>query len=308
MLQQSASLLLHLALFAASALLVSFIVQAMEAIRLWLLRSPSRQPSVRSSGSSQHHDVLPPKTSIAVIFALLLTPIHGHAQSVTLPPEIKAARLQWIIVAPLKVDGGKVKWRLDPELQEVDLGGLLPADIKDKLLGKVVTYAGNASDIKLKVECWNAKGDVASEIAVCWVVIGKPEPVPPGPTPPNPEPTDPFTQRVVSAFRTEAPTHQAKVKQYAALYAEMSAVLKDIEVKKRLRTVKDVWETVGKARDKVLSDVHVPTGYLRKVGGVIGEEFNVTLATVETTPMTEALFVHFAAEFARVARALEACR
>ncbi len=245
------------------------------------------------------------------LLALLLIASGAQAQSVTLPPEVKAARLQWVIVAPLSIDGGKVKWRLDPQLQEVDLGGLLPPEMKEKLLGKVVTYTGDQENIKLKVEAWNAKGDAASDIAVCWITIGRPDPNPPGPVPPDPipvPPIDPFTKSVVAAFQTESATDKAWIKQYAALYSEMSKAMLDPSVRKSFRTVKDVWETFGKARDKVLSDVRQPKGYLRKVGAVIGEEFNVTLPIVETSPMTEAVFTHFAAEFARVAKALGECR
>lgn len=126
---------------------------------------------------------------LASLFLCLFTsPLF--AQSVTLPAEIKGAPGSWIIVAPDAVDGGVVKWRIDPGLQEVKLDKLLPPETAALLKGKVVT--GPAGVYKL--EAWNAKGDVASDISICWIRIGdgsNPTPGPgPGPTPePKPAPT-----------------------------------------------------------------------------------------------------------------------
>ena len=44
----------------------------------------------------------------SLILALLFAG-NLSAQSVTLPTVIKAVPLQWIVVAPLAIDGGKVK-------------------------------------------------------------------------------------------------------------------------------------------------------------------------------------------------------
>jgi len=58
-----------------------------------------------------------------------------------------------------------------------------------KLKGKVVTGPPG----RYKIESWCAKGDVASDIATCWVQIGgviPPPPVPPDP-PPTPDPKPP---------------------------------------------------------------------------------------------------------------------
>jgi hypothetical protein len=117
------------------------------------------------------------------------------AQSITLPSEVKGSRGAWIIIAPEKVDGGKPKWRLDPGLQEVRLDLLLPPEVLAQLRGKVVTASENG---RYRVEAWNAKADVASEIATCWVIVnGGPTPPPP---PPPPPPSDPLTKRLQSAY------------------------------------------------------------------------------------------------------------
>lgn len=127
----------------------------------------------------------------------LLTTTAVNAQNVTLPDVVTGTPGSWIIVAPSKVDGGAVKWRLDPKLQEVNLGGLLPPEYVDKLRGKVVTSQEAG---QYKVEAWNAKGDIASDIAVTWVIVGKPSPVPPTPTP-TPEPPQPDAPIPLAGFR-----------------------------------------------------------------------------------------------------------
>jgi len=121
---------------------------------------------------------------LSSLFVLLLASV-ASGQSVTLPETTTGVPGQWIVLAPLKVDGGVVKWRFDPALQEVNLGQLLPDDMVAKLKGKVVTTAAPG---RYKYEAWNAKGDVASDIAVGWVVILGPTPPPVPPTPPVPPP------------------------------------------------------------------------------------------------------------------------
>ena len=105
-------------------------------------------------------------------FMILLTGLWfsspASAQSVKIPPVIKGSRGAWIIVAPV-VDGGAPKWRIDPNLQEVDLGALLPAEFVSKLKGKVFTSAVDGS---FKIEIWCAKANEASDIATCMVVVG----------------------------------------------------------------------------------------------------------------------------------------
>lgn len=132
---------------------------------------------------------------LTILFAALL----AFGQQVTLPAEVKGAPGAWIIVAPEKVDGGKPRWRLDPGLQDVRLDLLLPPEQLATLRGKVVTASKPG---RYRVEAWNAKGDIASEIATCWVVVGEPgpgpDPKPPDPKPPDPKPPAPIP---ADAFR-----------------------------------------------------------------------------------------------------------
>jgi len=123
-----------------------------------------------------------------ILLSWLALPLS--AQSVTLPSEVKGSPGSWIIVAPEKIDGGKVRWRVDPALQDVRLDLLFPPDVIDKLRGKVVT---SSKPGRYRIEAWNAKGDVASDIAVCWVVVdgGPVPPPPPPPIPPVPPDPDP---------------------------------------------------------------------------------------------------------------------
>lgn len=136
------------------------------------------------------------KKTLAVLLLHLLA-AFVHSQVVSLPGEIKGAPGAWIVVAPLikEGDGGVPKWRVDPHLQEVDLSVLL-GEFASKLKGRVFTCQQPGS---YKIEVWNAKGDVPSDIATTFVVIGTPlppippvppvPPVPPGPTPsPSPFP------------------------------------------------------------------------------------------------------------------------
>lgn len=121
----------------------------------------------------------------SILPLLLLAAPPVLSQSVTLPDVVTGGPGSWIIIAPTKVDGGPVKWRLDPKLQEVKLDALLPAEYVEKLRGKVVT-AQEAG--QYKVEAWTAKGDIASDIAATWVIVGKPSPPSPEPSPvPTPD-------------------------------------------------------------------------------------------------------------------------
>lgn len=122
----------------------------------------------------------------SALLLMLATALPTWAQSVTLPETITGIPGQWIVIAPLKVDGGAVKYRFDPALQEVNLGQLLPDEMVGKLKGKVVTTAAPG---RYKYEAWNAKDNVASDISVGWIVIlGPTPPVPPIPVPPIPDP------------------------------------------------------------------------------------------------------------------------
>lgn len=133
------------------------------------------------------------------LLSLLLLAVPAWAQKVTLPAEVRGTVGAWVIIAPESVDGGSPRWRLDPGLQEVRLDLLLPPETLKQLRGKVVTAL---KDGRYKVEAWNARGDEASDIATCWVVIGTPGPGPgPDPNPPDPPgPVDPLTRTLQAAY------------------------------------------------------------------------------------------------------------
>lgn len=149
------------------------------------------------------------RISLALLALSLLAPAI-NAQSVTLPKEIQAIKGEWIVVAPEAIDGGVPRWRFDPGLSEVRLDLLFPSEVKT-LKGKVLRAN---KDGRYKVEAWNGKGDVASDIAVCWIVVGEPGPLP-GPTPgPGPEPSPtPTSQklRIVVIEETADATGQRAV-------------------------------------------------------------------------------------------------
>jgi hypothetical protein len=127
-------------------------------------------------------------TRFLSLLALLLLSWPAWGQKVVLPAEVRGGTGSWIIVAPEQLDGGKPRWRIDPGLQEVRLDLLLPPEQLAQLKGKVVTstVAG-----RYRIEAWNAKGDTASEISTCWVIVGEPGPAPPVPPGPGPQPQPP---------------------------------------------------------------------------------------------------------------------
>jgi len=114
---------------------------------------------------------------------LLLTAVPAWSQLVVLPTQVKGDVGSWIHIKPIKVDGGIPKWRIDNELDEVLPETFLPPEVAKLFIGKLVRGPVG----KFKVESWNAKGDVAGDIVVCWVVIGgaSPTPAPPIPAPPR---------------------------------------------------------------------------------------------------------------------------
>lgn len=128
-----------------------------------------------------------------LLLALFFSASLGEPEpgpKVVLPEALKGRVGSWIIVSPKQVVGGAVKWRVDPGLQEVDFSGLFPKEVLDKMTGKVVTADTPG---KYRVEAWDAKGDVASDIATCWITVGDPlpPPIPPVPVPPGPVPPIP---------------------------------------------------------------------------------------------------------------------
>lgn len=135
------------------------------------------------------------KRILALWFALIACPLWG--QSVKLPDEVKGDPGAWVVVVPTSKDGGDVKWKIGPGLTRVPIEQLFPGQ---KPAG-VVVQARKAGTYE--VWAWNAKGDVASDLAVCKVTIGDVPPDPgPGPGPgPDPGPTPGPAPIPVAGFR-----------------------------------------------------------------------------------------------------------
>lgn len=207
-----------------------------------------------------------------LLSAFLALPLMASAQSVTLPAEIKGGVGAWVIVAPEKVDGGAPKWRLDPGLQEVRLDLLLPPEVLGKLKGKVVTAQAPG---RYKIESWNAKGDVASEIAICWVVIQGSGPEPPKPPPPEPVPPDPMPVPKTDALSIVA------VWESADSTPAVAAVMKNLAFWKSLEPLNVKWFQFDQ-NQKIVKDngymAHAPASgvpfllYMAKDGKVLRSE------------------------------------
>jgi hypothetical protein len=150
----------------------------------------------------------------SALLLLLLWPAIAFGQSVKLPKEVKGQPGAWIVVVPEDKDGGEVKWHTSPTLTRVPIDKLFP---DQKAAGVVVQGPTGRHE----VWAWCAKGDKASELAVCTVVIGDAPPVPPGPgpgpTPPTPD--DPLTKALQAAYAAEAdPKKDEHRKALAGLY------------------------------------------------------------------------------------------
>lgn len=199
------------------------------------------------------------------LLALLVFASSASAQSVTLPVQVRAETGAWVHIKPVKVDGGVPKWRLDPELEEIPPETFLPPEAAKVFVGKMVKGPPG----KWKVESWNAKGDVASEIAVCWVVIGSPGPRPP--------PVDP--PKKVATHITFVGAEKTALSLATNNDAALRAWLKDNGVKVHVYSANDPRLTelgLAKAVEKANGAPCVITQ--DEVGNVLGQE---TMTTVE---------------------------
>lgn len=199
------------------------------------------------------------------LFLALVATIPAVAQSVTLPAEVRGAPGAWIILVPDEVDGGPVRWRLDPALQEVKLDRLLPG-LDDKLKGKVVT----ASAGKYKAEAWNAKDNQASAISTCWVIVGDGGPFVP-PPPPLPV-ADPLIDSVKAAYQREfSPTKTQEAADFAAVY--------EVGINSTAKTLGALYAEIGaEAKKRNLG------GKLPEVQKTINAELKLKLPNPTTHP------------------------
>lgn len=176
---------------------------------------------------------------LSLLTLLLVYPLAWG--DVTLPTEVKGIAGEWIVIAPTKIDGGEPKWRMGPGLTQVDLKALFP-DLK----AKGIVVKGKKGLVSY-VESWNAKGDVASDIAVCKVVIeGDPD------TPPDPiVPTDELTKALSEAYSQETSTEKAvQVKLLASVY-KAAAILAS---SKSVMTARQLLTAIQGESKKLLKD------------------------------------------------------
>ena len=130
---------------------------------------------------------------ILLAIGLSLVGSSSYAQEIKLPMEVKVAKAgSWFMLAPEVISGGLPRWRIDPALEEQRLDLLFVIPEGSGIIQKGKVFAAS-EDGKYKIEVWNAKDNVPSDIYVCWVTVGKgiPDPIPPPPVPPpgpNPPP------------------------------------------------------------------------------------------------------------------------
>lgn len=153
------------------------------------------------------------------VLLVLTWPALCWAQSVKLPQEVKGDPGAWIVVVPESKDGGEVKWKVGKGLTLVPIDRLFPGQ---KAAGVVVQGPKG----RYEVWAWNAKGDVASDLAVTTVVIG--EAPDPGPGPgPDPGPEPPITGKRALIIFESAKQREMPEKQLQILYsADVQSYLK----------------------------------------------------------------------------------
>lgn len=228
------------------------------------------------------------------ILLMLALPLAAPAQSVTLPKEVRGAVGAWLIVAPEVLDGGQPEWEWDERLQLVPLDLLLPPEFIVKLKGKVFTATAPG---RYEVRAWNAKGDKASKLSRCIVVVGDPGPTPPpgpGPAPP-PVPSDPFVKALQAAYDVDPEPQKARYKTDMATV--FRAAVSDVN-DPQFKTAGQLQEFMRAAMDRLIGNRLVP---LRKV--VFAEVLKVWPS--ESTQLDTTIRDTTVATFQRIAKALD---
>ncbi len=221
------------------------------------------------------------------LLTLLLLAAPAGAQSVKLPAEVKGLPGAWLIV-PAVVDGGPAKWRCpDPGLEFVGLDQLFPPMVLDMMRGQVVKSdrAG-----RYRLEAWTAKGDHASDIATCWVVVGEP-----GPPPPPPAPSDPLWPSMKAAYVADTTTANK-----TACALQLASVFKvagtTTAYDPAIPSMGDLFTTISKA-----SQALVPLPALQTTREVVGKELVAKLGSDATAALTPATRKAASEQFTRMA-------
>lgn len=225
------------------------------------------------------------------LLILLLLPTLCHAQKVTMPPAVYGEVGEWILI-PIKVDGGPAKVEMPEGLVEPPLWNIFPPEALKLMTGRVVKAVQPGS---YPVRAWNAKGDVASDVETCKVVVGR-TPVPPGPTPPGPTPPAPqsaLAKALQAGYDADAEPDKAIL---LGVFREIVAA-----VPGQLTLAKTNTQLVTAL--KMLTDNKVGVGKLSKTRAAVGKYLNDTLQYGEME-FTEATREAYALAYGTLAKAL----
>lgn len=222
---------------------------------------------------------------ILVGLALLGAAQAAPAQSVKLPAEVRGQPAAFVVVRA-ETDCAELRWvPMDPGLS------LLPPELlKDSRSAVVMAPAG-----RYRLLGYGAKGDRASEPAVCIILIGDAPPPGPGPAPPSPP--DAFTKSLQDAYAAEADpqkaTHKARL---AELYRQAGQTTVHDAA---LRTAGALFDKLTAARKALLPDTA-----LVGVRQVVARELTATMPARPEAELTPEVRQKAAEVFARIARAL----
>lgn len=160
--------------------------------------------------------------------------------------------------------------------------------------GKTLLFSTPAAG-RYDLIAWTASGGLPSEAVGCTIVIETPEPpVPPAP----PEPADPFLSALRAAWASETAVNRAGQRDKLASLYRIAGL--DTVRQTQLHTVGDLFAALQQAAKIVL-----PADALSKVRATIAAELRAALPTNPETPLDAATRDRCAAQFARVAKALE---
>jgi hypothetical protein len=138
-------------------------------------------------------------------------PPPAPAPTVTIPAEVKIqpGRLASIVIE----SNGKLT-RFGCLDSAVDLFREYDPD-PSKIRLRVIVYTPG----KYAIYAYTAMGDVPSELAVCWVTVGEPKPVPPVDPPTPPAPDDPLFAGFQAAYKADLAAGKAKAEYLAGVEA-----------------------------------------------------------------------------------------
>jgi hypothetical protein len=213
-------------------------------------------------------------------------PVSSSTQSpsvpvVDLPAEVKvqAGRL---VKLNAKSTGKVIRWVLTSE----------DADLIVSESGTWAIFSAPRNG-KYLVLAWTAAGDIPSEAAKCWIIVGE---VPPGPGPnPNPDPSDALWVPLKSAWAMESAEDKAKLGKLIALFDQAASTTATVN----LQTVKQLNDALKASRVTLIGES------LPKIREVINGEFQKTLPTAVNAPLDPSARSLCIAQFSRISALLK---